>query len=110
MALHCIVRDTLEPPTYIIWFRGKTQITNDNEQGWYTEIDRTIFGNADSSSNTVSRCCFRSESTMFLLTYTSQIGSLIIPCVRKQDSDTYTCEPSNSAAVTVDLHVLSGKS
>ncbi|XP_036233509.2 hemicentin-1 [Bactrocera oleae] len=89
VALHCIVRDTLEPPTYIIWFRGKTQITNDNEQGWYTEIDRTIFGNADSSSNT--------------------IGSLIIPCVRKQDSDTYTCEPSNSAAVTVDLHVLSGE-
>ncbi|XP_011208133.2 uncharacterized protein LOC105229503 isoform X2 [Bactrocera dorsalis] len=89
VALHCIVRDTLEPPAYIIWFRGKTQITNDNEMGWYTEIDRTIFGNADSSSNT--------------------IGSLIIPCVRKLDSDTYTCEPSNSASVSVDLHVLNGE-
>ncbi|XP_054082090.1 uncharacterized protein LOC105208431 isoform X1 [Zeugodacus cucurbitae] len=89
VVLHCIVRDTLEPPAYIIWFRDKTQITNENELGWYTEIDRAIFGNVDSSRNT--------------------IGSLIIPYVRKQDSDTYTCEPSNSASVSVQLHVLSGE-
>ncbi|XP_067619926.1 uncharacterized protein dpr17 [Eurosta solidaginis] len=89
VALHCIVRDTLEPPTYIIWFRGKTQITNDNEVGWYTEIDRTIFGDADSNRNT--------------------IGSLVIPHVRKKDSGNYTCQPSNSAPVSVDLHVLSGE-
>ncbi|XP_054725208.1 uncharacterized protein LOC129235410 [Anastrepha obliqua] len=89
VALHCIVRDTLDPPTYIIWFRGKTQIANDNKMGWYTEIDRTIFGNADSNRNT--------------------IGSLIIPFVKKKDSGNYTCQPSNSAPVSVDLHVLSGE-
>ncbi|XP_036341839.1 basement membrane-specific heparan sulfate proteoglycan core protein-like [Rhagoletis pomonella] len=89
VALHCIVRDTLDPPTYIIWFRDKTQITNDNKLDWYTEIDRTIFGHADSNRNT--------------------IGSLIIPFVRKKDSGNYTCQPSNSAPVSVDLHVLSGE-
>ncbi|XP_004537262.2 uncharacterized protein LOC101454775 [Ceratitis capitata] len=89
VALHCIIRDTLDPPTYIIWFRGKAQITNDNQMGWYTEIDRAIFGNVESKRNT--------------------IGSLIIPFVRKNDSGNYTCEPSNSAPVSVDLHVLSGE-
>lgn len=54
VALHCIIRDTLDPPTYIIWFRGKAQITNDNQMGWYTEIDRAIFGNVESKRNTVS--------------------------------------------------------
>lgn len=38
-----------------------------------------------------------------------QIGSLIIPFVRKMDSGNYTCQPSNSASVSVHLHVLSGK-
>ncbi|XP_037943152.1 uncharacterized protein LOC119676001 [Teleopsis dalmanni] len=89
VALHCIIRGTLDPPSYIIWFKGQTQVTDDNKSGWYTEIDRHIFGNATDNQNT--------------------IGSLIIPFVRKKDSGNYTCQPSNSASVSVDLHVLSGE-
>ncbi|XP_046805754.1 chitinase-like protein PB1E7.04c [Lucilia cuprina] len=89
VALHCIVRGTLEPPQYIIWFRDKSQISEDNKMGWYTQLDRNIFGNSGDNQNT--------------------IGSLIIPFVRKMDSGNYTCQPSNSASVSVDLHVLSGE-
>ncbi|XP_065371893.1 uncharacterized protein LOC135963828 [Calliphora vicina] len=89
VALHCIVRGTLDPPQYIIWFRDKSQISEDNKMGWYTQLDRNIFGNSGDNQNT--------------------IGSLIIPFVRKMDSGNYTCQPSNSASVSVDLHVLSGE-
>ncbi|XP_073819561.1 defective proboscis extension response 17 [Musca autumnalis] len=89
VALHCIVRGTLDPPQYIIWYRDKTQISDDNKLGWYTQLDRNIFGNNGDNENT--------------------IGSLIIPSVRKVDSGNYTCQPSNSASVSVDLHVLSGE-
>ncbi|XP_075165709.1 defective proboscis extension response 17 [Haematobia irritans] len=89
VALHCIVRGTLDPPQYIIWYRDKTQISEDNKMGWYTQLDRNIFGNNGDNENT--------------------IGSLIIPSVRKMDSGNYTCQPSNSASVSVDLHVLSGE-
>uniref|UniRef100_A0A1A9WMP2 Ig-like domain-containing protein n=1 Tax=Glossina brevipalpis TaxID=37001 RepID=A0A1A9WMP2_9MUSC len=88
VVLHCIVRGTLDPPQYIIWFRDKTQISDDNSMGWYTQLDRNIFGNSEDNQNT--------------------IGSLIIPFVRKMDSGNYTCQPSNSASVSVHLHVLSG--
>uniref|UniRef100_A0A1I8PCP1 Ig-like domain-containing protein n=1 Tax=Stomoxys calcitrans TaxID=35570 RepID=A0A1I8PCP1_STOCA len=89
VALHCIVRGTLDPPQYIIWYRDKTQISDDNKMGWYTQLDRNIFGSSGDNENT--------------------IGSLIIPSVRKVDSGNYTCQPSNSASVSVDLHVLSGE-
>ncbi|KAL9873103.1 uncharacterized protein LOC119641488 [Glossina fuscipes] len=88
VVLHCIVRGTLDPPQYIIWFRDKAQIGDDNGMGWYSQLDRNIFGNSEDNQNT--------------------IGSLIIPFVRKMDSGNYTCQPSNSASVSVHLHVLSG--
>ncbi|XP_064540216.1 uncharacterized protein dpr17 [Drosophila montana] len=90
VALHCIVRGTLDPPRYIIWFRGQKKISESDERtGWYTQIDRNIFGTVGDNQNT--------------------IGSLIIPFVRKEDSGNYTCQPSNSVSVSVDLHVLSGE-
>ncbi|XP_017856436.1 PREDICTED: mucin-5AC isoform X1 [Drosophila arizonae] len=90
VALHCIVRGTLDPPKYIIWFRGQKKISESDERtGWYTQIDRNIFGTVGDNQNT--------------------IGSLIIPFVRKEDSGNYTCQPSNSESVSVDLHVLSGE-
>ncbi|XP_017041187.1 la-related protein 1 isoform X2 [Drosophila ficusphila] len=90
VALHCIVRGTLDPPKYIIWFRGKKKISESDERsGWYTQLDRNIFGTVGDNQNT--------------------IGSLIIPVVRKEDSGNYTCQPSNSVSVSVDLHVLSGE-
>ncbi|ALC45781.1 dpr16 [Drosophila busckii] len=91
VALHCIVRGTVDPPKYIIWFRGQKKIaeSSDEPNGWYTQIDRNIFGSVGDNQNT--------------------IGSLIIPFVRKEDSGNYTCQPSNSVSVSVDLHVLSGE-
>ncbi|XP_033166267.1 uncharacterized protein LOC117144925 isoform X1 [Drosophila mauritiana] len=90
VALHCIVRGTLDPPKYIIWFRGQKKISDSDERtGWYTQLDRNIFGTVGDNQNT--------------------IGSLIIPLVRKEDSGNYTCQPSNSVSVSVDLHVLSGE-
>ncbi|KAM8704607.1 hypothetical protein ACLKA7_009118 [Drosophila subpalustris] len=90
VALHCIVRGTLDPPKYIIWFRGQKKISESDERtGWYTQLDRNIFGTVADNQNT--------------------IGSLIIPFVRKEDSGNYTCQPSNSVSVSVDLHVLSGE-
>ncbi|XP_032596454.1 serine-rich adhesin for platelets [Drosophila grimshawi] len=90
VALHCIVRGTLDPPKYIIWFRGQKKISESDERsGWYTQLDRNIFGTVGDNQNT--------------------IGSLIIPFVRKEDSGNYTCQPSNSVSVSVDLHVLSGE-
>ncbi|KAH8375060.1 hypothetical protein KR200_012064 [Drosophila serrata] len=94
VELHCIVRGTLEAPQYIFWYRGDQQVTADNEasgaqSGWYTQIDRNIFGSTEHNRNT--------------------IGSLVIPLVRKIHSGNYTCEPENSAAVSMQLHVLSGE-
>ncbi|KAH8288717.1 hypothetical protein KR054_008357 [Drosophila jambulina] len=94
VELHCIVRGTLEAPQYIFWYRGDQQVTAENEasgaqSGWYTQIDRNIFGSTEHNRNT--------------------IGSLVIPLVRKIHSGNYTCEPENSAAVSMQLHVLSGE-
>ncbi|XP_022213573.1 uncharacterized protein LOC111068416 [Drosophila obscura] len=94
VELHCIVRGTLEAPKYIFWYRGEQQVTAENEasgaqSGWYTQIDRNIFGSTEHNRNT--------------------IGSLVIPLVRKIHSGNYTCEPENSAAVSMQLHVLSGE-
>ncbi|KAH8295242.1 hypothetical protein KR018_009092, partial [Drosophila ironensis] len=94
VEMHCIVRGTLEAPKYIFWYRGDQQVTTENEasiaqNGWYTQIDRNIFGSTEHNRNT--------------------IGSLVIPLVRKTHSGNYTCEPENSAAVSMQLHVLSGE-
>ncbi|XP_064552010.1 uncharacterized protein dpr16 isoform X2 [Drosophila montana] len=94
VELHCIVRGTLEAPKYIVWYREKQQVVSANEasgieNGWYTQIDRNIFGSTEHSRNT--------------------IGSLVIPVVRKTHSGNYTCEPENSDAVSIQLHVLSGE-
>ncbi|XP_017846342.1 uncharacterized protein LOC108602701 isoform X2 [Drosophila busckii] len=94
VELHCIVRGTLEAPKYIVWHRGDHQVLADNEasgneHGWYTQIDRNIFGSTEHNRNT--------------------IGSLIIPLVLKTHSGNYTCEPENSAAASMQLHVLSGE-
>lgn len=60
MELHCIVRGTLEPPKYIVWYRGEQQVVPENEasgheNGWYTQIDRNIFGSTEHSRNTVRK-------------------------------------------------------
>lgn len=40
---------------------------------------------------------------------TLQIGTLIIPAVKKRDSGNYTCVPSNSQSISTMLHVINGK-
>lgn len=111
MELHCIVRGTLEPPKYIVWYRGEQQVVPENEasgheNGWYTQIDRNIFGSTEHSRNTVGTL----KIIIFFSTQNlPQIGTLVIPVVRKTHSGNYTCEPENSQAVSLQLHVLSGE-
>lgn len=68
VVLHCIVRGTLDPPQYIIWFRDKTQIGDDNGMGWYSQLDRNIFGNSEDNQNTVIACvCPQEKKNSFCL-------------------------------------------
>lgn len=55
VALRCVVRGALEPPSYIIWFHGATQIFVDNERGRKIQIDRSTPDGDDDSPSTVSR-------------------------------------------------------
>ena len=43
------------------------------------------------------------------LPLSSQIASLIIPAAKQGDSGNFTCNPSNSDALTVNLHVINGR-
>lgn len=76
VALHCIVRGTIEPPAYIIWYRGKTQIMDDNKIGWYTQIDRNIFGNSSDQQNTVRVCTLKEK--LVYLKYLNSLFSLLV--------------------------------
>lgn len=40
VSLHCIVTEAIEPPLYIIWYQGGSQIFPDNRRGWRTDINR----------------------------------------------------------------------
>lgn len=64
VELHCIVRGTLEAPKYIVWYREKQQVMSENEasgneNGWYTQIDRNIFGSTEHNRNTVRTITIR---------------------------------------------------
>ncbi|XP_055707373.1 zwei Ig domain protein zig-8-like [Phlebotomus papatasi] len=81
VIIRCVVRGALEPPAYVFWYFGLEQIFTDNRYGWTMQTD--------------------SESETH-----NTIASLIIPSARKRDAGNYTCNPSNSDAVTVLLHVI----
>lgn len=53
----------------------------------------------------INGMCVRGRGIMRYL----QIASLIIPAAKKRDSGNYTCNPSNSDAITVMLHVINGE-
>lgn len=68
VALHCIVRGTLDPPKYIIWFRGQKKISESDERtGWYTQIDRNIFGTVGDNQNTVGAVTLYSKAIELLI-------------------------------------------
>ncbi|XP_063705627.1 zwei Ig domain protein zig-8 [Culicoides brevitarsis] len=90
VVLRCVVRGALEPPSYIIWYHGAQQIFTENRRGWRIQVERSP---ADTDGD--------SHST---------IGSLSIEAARKKDSGNYSCSPSNSAPITVALHVINGES
>ncbi|KAH8312781.1 hypothetical protein KR044_012920, partial [Drosophila immigrans] len=115
VELLCVVRGTLEEPKYIVWYRGDHQVMADNDatgvdNGWYTQIDRKILGNTEHNRNTVCAC---NKTTSIIISIKVsiilQVGTLVIPVVRKSHSGNYTCEPENSQAVSIQLHVLSGE-
>lgn len=51
VALRCVVRGALEPPSYIIWYHGTQQIFVENRRGWRIQIDR---GTPDSDGESPS--------------------------------------------------------
>lgn len=57
VILRCVVRGALEPPIYISWFYGATQIYNDSPRGWKVLLERDVLDNEhDDSHRSVSEC------------------------------------------------------
>ncbi|CAO1404273.1 unnamed protein product [Diamesa serratosioi] len=90
VALHCVVRGALEPPSYIIWFHDAHQLLSENLQKWKIKLDR---GLPDSDGD-----------------IPNVVGSLIILNVNKRDSGNYSCSPSNSPPLIITLNVINDES
>ena len=118
MAIRCVIRGALEPPSYVMWYFGAEQIFSDNKFGWDMRTDEGDSHSTVSGDKQESLCplavgggwdrklgCARDV----LIEFRFQIASLIIPAAKKQDSGNFTCNPSNSDSVTVLLHVINGE-
>lgn len=46
---------------------------------------------------------------MYETEFRFQVASLIIPAAKQRDSGNFSCNPSNSDAITVMLHVIMGE-
>lgn len=51
VVLRCVVRGALEPPNYIIWYHGSTQIYPENIHGWRLQFERDVESDSHSSVN-----------------------------------------------------------
>lgn len=52
VAIRCVIRGALEPPSYVIWYFGAEQIFADNHFGWEMRTDE------GDSQSTVSEALF----------------------------------------------------
>ena len=54
VALHCVVRGALEPPSYIIWYHDAHQLLSENQQKWKIKLDRGMPDSDGDIPNVVS--------------------------------------------------------
>lgn len=52
VAIRCVIRGALEPPSYVIWYFGSEQLFADNQFGWQMRMDE------GDSQSTVSQTCY----------------------------------------------------
>lgn len=70
VALHCVVRGALEPPSYIIWYHDAHQLLSENQQKWKIKLDRGMPDSDGDIPNVVSETFLPFEfSTLELLSY-----------------------------------------
>jgi hypothetical protein len=55
VALHCVVRGALEPPSYIIWYHDAHQLLSENQQKWKIKLDRGMPDSDGDIPNVVSK-------------------------------------------------------
>lgn len=58
VALHCVVRGALEPPSYIIWYHDAHQLLSENQQKWKIKLDRGMPDSDGDIPNVVSETSF----------------------------------------------------
>jgi hypothetical protein len=58
VALHCVVRGALEPPSYIIWYHDAHQLLSENQQKWKIKLDRGMPDSDGDIPNVVSEATF----------------------------------------------------
>jgi hypothetical protein len=58
VALHCVVRGALEPPSYIIWYHDAHQLLSENQQKWKIKLDRGMPDSDGDIPNVVSEAAF----------------------------------------------------
>lgn len=82
MALRCVIKQSLEEPSYVFWYHESDRVLNYQQ------------GKLDIRKERVEA---------------DTVSSLIIHNARREDSGNYTCSPSNLDSASVQLHVLNGE-
>ncbi|KAK0072942.1 hypothetical protein PV325_010499 [Microctonus aethiopoides] len=83
VALHCVINQSVEAPSYVFWYHGGNRVLTDQ------------YGKLAIHSPTQTENGFDSK--------------LVIHNARLEDSGNYTCSPSNLDSASVHLHVLNGE-
>ncbi|KAG5681149.1 hypothetical protein PVAND_010609 [Polypedilum vanderplanki] len=80
--LTCIVKQSPDPPTNIIWTHNGEEVSYDSSRGGVSVI---------------------TEKSDITTSY------LLIQRARSKDSGTYTCNPSNAKTANITVHILNGE-
>lgn len=83
VALHCVINQSVEAPSYVFWYHRGNRLLNEPHG------KLTIHQPAQTENGYDSK--------------------LVIHNARLEDSGNYTCSPSNLDSASVTLHVLHGK-
>lgn len=96
--LTCIVKQSPDPPTNIVWtHKGGVRL---HSKSFYTKLK--FFAQEvsyDSSRGGISVITEKSDITT---------SYLLIQRAKSKDSGVYTCEPSNAKASNITVHILNG--